>query len=405
MDKTPKGMRLHIGIYGRRNVGKSSFLNALTGQQVAIVSEIAGTTTDPVEKAMELLPIGPVVLIDTAGLDDIGRLGGMRVDKTRLTIDRADVAVLVAEAGKWDVFEDGLLSDLRARRIPVIVVFNKADLAVPDVNRLARLDADRIPHIQTIATSQSGIVEFKEKLISVLPDDYLDSPAIVGDLVDRGDIVVLVVPIDLEAPKGRIILPQVQAIRDLLDHDCCAVVVKEGQLKEMLGNLKKKPALVVTDSQAFEKVAADTPQDIPLTSFSILFAKYKGDLKIYAEGALAISNLKSGSKVLIAEACTHHPIGDDIGRTKIPMWLNRKVGGKLEFTVVSGSDFPDDLSRYGLVIQCGSCTFNRKHVLSRILKCCNAGVPITNYGLAIAYCHGVLERALKKFPSVTSVLP
>ncbi len=404
MDKTPKGMRLHIGIYGRRNAGKSSFLNALTGQQVAIVSEVAGTTTDPVEKPMELLPIGPVVLIDTAGLDDVGDLGGKRVDKTLKTLDRAEIAVLVVEADKWDDFEQKLLDDLKARKMPVIVVFNKIDIAGPAPSLLAKLDAEKIPYIQTIATKQSGIVEFKEKLIEILPEDYLNSPAIIGDLVKRGDVVVLVVPIDLEAPKGRIILPQVQAIRDLLDNECCAVVVKESELKIMLKSLSRKPVLVVTDSQALEEVAAETPAGIPLTSFSILFARYKGDLVTFVEGALAIGKLRPGGKVLIAEACTHHPIGDDIGRVKIPKWLNRKAGGALEFKVVSGSDFPENLKEYDLVIHCGACIFNRKHVLSRILKCREAGVPITNYGLTIAYCLGILERTVKMFPSVETVL-
>ncbi|MEI6971291.1 MAG: [FeFe] hydrogenase H-cluster maturation GTPase HydF [bacterium] len=403
MDKTPKGMRLHIGIYGRRNAGKSSFLNALTGQQVAIVSEVAGTTTDPVEKTMELLPIGPVVLIDTAGLDDTGRLGGMRVDRTLKTLDKVEVAVLVAEGGNWDEFEEGLVRDFKERRIPVIVVFNKADLSVPGPGLTARLDAEMVPHIQTIATRQSGIVEFKEKLISVLPEDYLNSQPVVGDLVRKGDVVILVVPIDLEAPKGRIILPQVQVIRDLLDHDCCAMVIKEDELKSTIGNLKKKPALVVTDSQAFEKVSADTPRDVPLTSFSILFARHKGDLASFVEGARAIGDLKPGDKVLVAEACTHHPIGDDIGRTKIPAWLSRRAGGALDIKVTSGSDFPDDLSGYKLVVQCGSCTFNRKHVLSRVLKCREAGVPITNYGLAIAYCLGILDRAVEVFNTKITV--
>lgn len=397
MDKTPKGMRLHIGIYGRRNAGKSSFLNALTGQQVVIVSEVAGTTTDPVEKTMELLPIGPVVLIDTAGLDDTGRLGGLRVDKTLRTLDRVEVAVLVAEADKWDEFEEGLLGGFKARGLPAIVVFNKADLSTPGRPLTERLNKDKVPFLTTVATESSGIVEFKERLIEVLPEGYMDARPVVGDLVEQGDTVILVVPIDKEAPKGRIILPQVQVIRDLLDHGCGAAVVKETELAAMIANLKKKPALVVTDSQAFGTVAAITPPDIPLTSFSILFARYKGDLATLADGARAIGSLKPGDKVLVAESCSHHPIGDDIGRTKLPAWLGRQAGGALDMTVVSGHDFPDDLRGYRLVVQCGACTFNRKHVLSRILKCREAGVPITNYGLAIAYCHGILERAMAIF--------
>lgn len=397
MQNTPKGLRLHIGIFGRRNAGKSSFLNAVVGQEVSIVSDVPGTTTDPVEKAMELLPIGPVLFIDTAGIDDTGTLGTMRINKTRKMVERTDVAVLIAEAGKWSDYEDSLVGLFDESGIPVVVVFNKTDLHHVDSKLCARLKADGRGVVEMSAREGKGINAFKTALISMTPDEFLQAPAIAGDLVPPGEMAVLVVPIDMEAPKGRLILPQVQTIRDLLDHDCCCAVVKERELKRLLDNLKNKPALVVTDSQAFLKVAADTPDNVPLTSFSILFARLKGDLADFADGARAIDGLKPGDRVLIAEACSHHPIGDDIGRVKIPRWLTQYVGGKLEFDVDTGHDFSADLSKYSLVVHCGSCTFNRKEVLTRIMKCKDAGVPVTNYGLCIAYTLGIFERALAPF--------
>jgi len=399
MERTPKGLRLHIGIYGRRNVGKSSLLNALTRQQVSIVSEVAGTTTDPVEKPMELLPIGPVLFIDTAGIDDVGALGALRAQRTRQAIGRTDVAILVAEAGEWGPFEEDLLAEFQGRHIPAIVAFNKADLGTPPADVLDRLSAARIPHIRTVARSGEGIDAFRAALIAVLPEDYLNAPALVGDLVPPGELAVLVVPIDLEAPKGRLILPQVQTIRDLLDSDACCLVVKERELRAALERLTKPPALVVTDSQAFLKVAADTPPGVPMTSFSILFARFKGNLETFVEGALAIDRLRPGDRILVAEACSHHPVGEDIGRIKIPRWLRQYVGGKLEFVHVQGLDFPDDLSPYRLIVHCGSCTFNRRNLISRLAKCRQAGVPISNYGVTIAHSLGILERALSPFPA------
>ena len=398
MQKTPKSLRLHIGLFGRRNVGKSSLLNVLTRQNVSIVSEIAGTTTDPVEKPMELLPIGPVLFIDTAGIDDIGALGELRIQKTRKIFDRADIGVVVTEAGQWGEFEDAILTELQQRRTPVIVVFNKSDLARTDALFCDNLNQQKISMVETVALRGDGILDLREALIKATPDEYLNAPSIIGDLVRPGDLVVLVVPIDKEAPKGRLILPQVQTIRDLLDSDAYSLVVKERELRDALQRLKNPPAMVVTDSQAFLKVAADTPDDVLMTSFSILFARFKGEMTTFVRGAMVIDELKPGDRVLIAEACSHHPIADDIGTVKIPRWLTQYVGGKLDIQHAQGHDFPDDLATYKLVIHCGSCMFNRKLVLSRIMQCQQAGVPITNYGMTIAYSLGIFERALSPFP-------
>jgi [FeFe] hydrogenase H-cluster maturation GTPase HydF len=398
---TPKGLRLHIAFLGRRNVGKSSLLNALTRQQVSIVSPVAGTTTDPVEKPMELLPLGPVLFVDTAGIDDQGTLGDLRVQKTRQVLERADIGVLVTESGTWGKFEDEVLGELRARSIPVVVVFNKSDSTErpsPDPFT-ANLLAQKIPAVRTSALNGTGLLEFRQALLEVAPADFIDSPSILGDLVGPGEMAVLVVPIDKEAPKGRLILPQVQAIRDLLDSDASCLVVKERELRSALTRLNAPPKLVVTDSQAFLKVAADTPSSVPLTSFSILMARFKGDLTVQVEGTLAIDRLRTGDRVLVAEACSHHPIGEDIGRVKIPRWLTQYVGGRLEFQHVQGHDFPADLSPYKLVVHCGACMWNRREMLGRILRCQQAAVPVTNYGLTIAYSLGIFERALEPFPA------
>ena len=411
MSTTPKGLRLHIGFFGRRNVGKSSLLNAITRQQASIVSEIAGTTTDPVEKPMELLPLGPVLFIDTAGIDEesvaVGSLGALRVEKTRKALERTEIAVLVAGpgvgsgagSGQWGEFEESLLRDFSARQTPTLVVFNKSDVAPPDPALVAHLREAKLLVVEASALTGQGLPELREALLELAPPEFIDSPAIVGDLVGPGELAVLVVPIDKEAPKGRLILPQVQAIRDLLDSDSLCMVVKERELRSALDRLTRPPKLVVTDSQAFLKVAADTPPEVPLTSFSILMARFKGDLTVQVEGALAIEKLRSGDRVLIAEACTHHPIGEDIGRVKIPRWLTQYTGVKLEFVPMQGRDFPDDLADYKLVIHCGACMWNRRQMLSRILSCQRAGVPITNYGLTIAYSLGIFERALEPFPS------
>jgi [FeFe] hydrogenase H-cluster maturation GTPase HydF len=401
--KTPKGFRLHIGLFGRRNVGKSSLLNAMTRQQVSIVSEFAGTTTDPVEKPMELLPLGPVLFIDTAGLDDVGALGALRVAKTRQVFDRTDLGVLITEPTEWGEFEEQMLAELRGREIPVIVVFNKVDLGAPRQDLLDRFAAEQRPVVQTAAALGQGLLDLRQALLDAAPEDFIASRTILADLVGPGEMAVLVVPVDKEAPKGRLILPQVNSIRDLLDNDSYCLVVKERELREALGRLNRPPKLVVTDSQAFLKVAADTPPEIPLTSFSILFARFRGDLPEQVRGALAIETLRPGDRVLIAEACSHHPIAEDIGRVKIPRWLQQYVGGKLEFTQVQGHDFPEDLSPYKLVIHCGACMWNRREMLTRLLKCKQAGVAITNYGVVIAYSLGIMDRALEPFPAALEV--
>jgi [FeFe] hydrogenase H-cluster maturation GTPase HydF len=403
MRGTPRSLRLHIGIFGRRNVGKSSLLNALTRQQVSIVSEIAGTTTDPVEKPMEMLPLGPVLFIDTAGMDDTGGLGAMRVEKTRAILDRTDVALLVTEPAAWSPFEEELLAELATRAIPVITVFNKSDLGEPASATLQGLRDRAIPFVCTNAPAGEGILDLREALVRIVPEEFLDAPSILSDLVPPGEMAVLVVPIDKEAPRGRLILPQVQTIRDLLDGDSYCMVVKERELREALGRLNRPPAIVVTDSQAFLKVAADTPREVPMTSFSILFSRAKGDLSEFVRGAMAIDTLNPGDRILVAEACSHHPIADDIGRVKIPRWLTQYVGGSLDFTTVQGHDFPADLSGHKMVVHCGSCMINRREMLSRMLRCRRAGVPITNYGMAIAYSLGLFERALAPFPAAMEI--
>lgn len=398
MRTTPRGLRLHIGIFGRRNVGKSSLLNAMTRQQTSIVSAVAGTTTDPVEKPMELLPLGPVVFIDTAGIDDRGALGAQRVERTRRILDRCDLALLVVAAGCFEAFEEELLSELRAREVPTVVVFNQRDRGEPAPALLARLAAEGIVSVSTAAHRGEGVLDLREALVRVAPAELLETPALASDLLPPGELAVLVVPIDKEAPKGRLILPQVQTIRDLLDANAYCLVVRERELGDALDRLRRPPALVVTDSQAFLKVAGDTPPEIPLTSFSILFARLKGDLVAFTEGAFAIDSLREGSRVLVAEACTHHPISEDIGTVKIPRWLTQYVGGRLNFSHVQGHDFPENPAGYDLVVHCGGCTQSRREVLSRIARCQGRGVPITNYGVCIAYSLGILERALRPFP-------
>jgi [FeFe] hydrogenase H-cluster maturation GTPase HydF len=395
---TSKGFRLHIGFFGRRNVGKSSLLNAITKQTVSIVSDVPGTTTDPVEKPMELEPIGPVVFVDTAGVDDVGALGAQRIEKTRQAIARADIGVMVTEAGVWGEFEENLLAELRAHNIPVAVALNKADLRQPTTEQIARFRQEKLASVLLSATTGEGIDAFRELLWQIAPADAAESPTIVRDLVLPGETAVFVMPIDKEAPKGRIKNLQVQAIRDLLDGESSCVVVKEAGLKKALDNMKTPPSLVVTDAQVFDKVAKLTPETIPLTAFSILLSRLKGDLVAQTQAALTVEELRPGDRILIAETCTHHPIEEDIGRVKIPRWLEKHVGGKLEFTHVKGRDFPEDLSPYKLVIHCGSCMWNRQEMMSRIRECQRQHAPITNYGLVIAMAQGILERALAPFP-------
>ena len=403
MQNTPRGMRLHIGIFGKRNVGKSNILNALTKQNISIVSDIAGTTTDSVEKAMELLPLGPVLFVDTAGIDDEGKLGEMRIAKTVKMFDRIDIAVIVSDQSGWNNFEKELYKEFIQRKIPIIAVLNKSDLATISSQNLLEITALDLKYVITSAQNGTGIDELKQKLIELAPDEFINPPAIVSDLVPAGEMAILVVPIYLEAPKGRLILPQVQTIRDLLDNDSMTMVVKERELKEALDRLKKPPALVITDSQAFLKVSADVPKNIKLTSFSILFARFKGELNEFVRGAAAIEKLKPGDKVLICESCTHHAIGDDIGRVKIPRWLTQYAGGKLDFVHYAGHDFPENISDYKLIVHCGACMTNKREILSRIIRAQKAGVPITNYGLAIAYSLGIFERALEPFPMAKEI--
>ena len=396
MQSTPKGMRVHIGIFGKRNVGKSSILNVLVKQDISIVSQTAGTTTDPVEKSMELLPLGPVVFVDTAGIDDEGALGLQRVEKTKKVIDRIDLAIIVCDSRGLDNFEEKLIEEFNSRKTPFIMVINKID---ENNKPFDHSTFQPFNPIYTSVLNNQGIDELKQSIIKNVPDEYFSQDAIVSDLIPPGEIAVLVVPIDLEAPKGRLILPQVQTIRDLLDNDSIAIVTKERELRKTLDSLKTPPAIVITDSQAFLKVSADVPKEIKLTSFSILFARLKGDLNEFVKGTMAIENLKSGDKVLICESCTHHAIGDDIGRVKIPRWLTQYTGKKLEFIHYAGHDFPQNLKDYALIIHCGACMTNRKEILSRILKAKENNIPITNYGLTIAYSFGIFKRALEPFKS------
>ncbi len=403
-----KSMRLHIGVFGKTNVGKSSILNKITNQEISIVSDIAGTTTDVVEKSMELLPIGPVTFLDTAGLDDTTELGEKRVEKTMKVLNRIDVAVIVCDCNEiesrlnflsqhnnfFDDCEKELIKKLDELKIPYLIVVNKCDL-----NR--KFDFGQMCQFQNIIFTSAKyddrlVFKFKEALVKLLPEDFVNSPKIVGDLVPPKSTVILVIPIDKEAPKGRIILPQVQTLRDLLDSNCLTYVVKESELKDALANLKTPPALVVTDSQAFRQVSEIVPENIPLTSFSILFARLKGDLDEFIKGAQAIESLKDGDLVLILESCTHHAIEDDIGRVKIPNLLRKKTKKNLVIHNYAGHDFPD-LKDYKLVIHCGACMTNRREVLSRILIANKNNVPITNYGIVISYCLGILPRATKIF--------
>jgi [FeFe] hydrogenase H-cluster maturation GTPase HydF len=404
-NETPRGSRFHIAIFGRRNAGKSSLINALTNQEIAIVSSLPGTTTDPVYKTMEILPLGPVVLIDTAGIDDVGELGNLRIKKTIGVLAKADLMVLVIDAGQTPgekAYELELIRKAGEQGVPVLGVLNKIDLypeaKAPEFERLLGIRV-----VPASAASRQGIEQLVKEMIRLAPKDW-SSPTILGDLINPGDTVVLVVPIDLAAPRGRLILPQVQTIRDLLDNDAMALVVKERELKTALAGLVRKPKLVVTDSQAFSKVDADTPGDIMLTSFSILFARYKGDLEALVAGALAVDSLKPGDRVLIAEACTHHRVEDDIGTVKIPRWLRRKAGGELRFDWSSGIEMPSELGQYKLIVHCGACMINRKEMLHRLMQAAGAGVPVVNYGVLIASLHGILRRALSPFPGALRLL-
>lgn len=401
MNHTPSSNRLHIGFFGQTNAGKSSLINALTGQDIALVSSISGTTTDPVYKAMELLPIGPVMLIDTAGLNDDSELGHLRSQKTLAVLNKTEVALVIFDASaKLDDSEIDLVAQIKKKKIPALGILNKIDLI--DKNTIESLKKHyekqlAIPFELASSQSHTGIEAIKKLLIKHVPTDE-DKFKIVGDLIRPGDLVVLVTPIDKAAPKGRLILPQQQTIRDILESDAISIVTKEQELKDTLNKLAVKPSMVITDSQAFLKVSADTPPDILLTSFSILFARHKGDLISLVEGAAAINHLEDGDRILIAEGCTHHRQSDDIGTVKIPRWLRQATGKELIFEHSAGVSFKDNLSGYKLVVHCGGCMLNKKAMEHRIDSSKEEGVPIVNYGVLIAYVHGILDRALEPFP-------
>jgi [FeFe] hydrogenase H-cluster maturation GTPase HydF len=395
LNKTAQSERLHIAFIGKRNAGKSSLMNKFIGQDLAIVSEIPGTTTDPVKKAMELLPFGPVVLIDTAGIDDIGELGQKRISKTIQIISEADFALIILDSQvRLSEKERSLIEHLKTLELPFLCVINKSDLGI-NYELIEELDSLGLKHHSVSCITGESIYDLKEKVIKMLPDG--EDPSLVGDLIKQHDIIVLVVPIDLGAPKGRLIMPQVQTIRESLDEDAIVVVAKDKELRAALSKLSEPPKLVVTDSQAIMRVVADVPDDIPLTTFSILMARYKGDLPQYVRGLKRIEELKNGDKVLIAEACSHHAQEDDIGKVKIPRWLRLYTKKNLEIDIRNGHDFPDNLSDYKLIVHCGGCMLTRKAMQVRIKQAKLMGVPIVNYGVAISYMHGAIPRALLPF--------
>lgn len=397
MNQTPASERVHISFFGKRNAGKSSVINAVTGQNLAIVSQVKGTTTDPVYKTMELLPLGPVMVIDTPGIDDEGELGKLRVKKSYQVLNKTDVALLVVDGTVGRQPEDEMLIQrFRDKSIPYMVVYNKLDL-------MGQEPACKEDEIWVSAEQETNIWELKEKIARLgkqeEPDKY-----IVRDLMKPGDFLVLVVPIDKAAPKGRLILPQQQTIRDILDGDGSAIVVKENGLKEALEKLGQPPRLVITDSQVFDKVDADTPKEIMLTSFSILFARYKGDLAEAVRGVTALDSLRDGDKVLIGEGCTHHRQCDDIGTVKIPRWIREYTGCELSFDFTAGTEFPDDLSPYRMIVHCGGCMLNAREMKYRVQCAVDQGIPITNYGILVAYLRGILKRSLEPFPEIGRLL-
>ena len=404
LNSTPSSERVHIGIFGKRNAGKSSVINAITNQSLAIVSDIKGTTTDPVSKAMELLPLGPVMIIDTPGLDDVGELGKMRIQKSYQVLNKSDIGILVIDGTFGQTDEDkALINKFKEKNIPYIVVMNKLDL----VREQQNIDENEINSksntIWVSSTTKENIYELKEMIAKQAPTDE-PKFKIVGDLLNPSDFVVLVVPIDKAAPKGRLILPQQQTIRDILEANANAIVVKENELKNTLKNLGKKPKLVITDSQVFSKVSTDTPKDILLTSFSILFSRYKGDLKETVKGVKTLENLKDNDTILISEGCTHHRQCDDIGTVKIPKWITKYTNKKINFEFTSGTEFPYDLSKYKMIIHCGGCTLNEREMKYRVKCAQDQNIPFTNYGILIAYTQGILKRTLEPFSDISCLL-
>lgn len=406
MNQTPSSERVHIGFFGRRNAGKSSVLNAVTGQDLAVVSDVKGTTTDPVQKSMELLPLGPVVVIDTPGIDDEGELGALRVKKSYQVLNKSDAAVLVVDASLGLCEEDfAFIEHIQKKQIPYAVAFNKSDLA-PSASLakdLQYLKEHQIDFVSVSTADLSGIDTLKEK-IATLAKTEDTKLRIVADLIHPSDFVVLVVPIDKAAPKSRLILPQQQTIRDILEADATAIVVKEYELRDTLAHLGKKPRLVITDSQVFAKVSADTPADIMLTSFSILFARYKGNLPALIKGVTALEQIEDGDKILVSEGCTHHRQCDDIGSVKLPRWIRQYTGKEPEFVFSSGTEFPADLSPYKMIVHCGGCMLNEREMKYRLACAKDQNIPMTNYGILIAYIQGILKRSVEPFPAVSMML-
>ncbi|MDS0525424.1 [FeFe] hydrogenase H-cluster maturation GTPase HydF [Clostridium sp. SHJSY1] len=399
LNTTPSGERVHIALFGMTNAGKSSIINALTNQEISIVSDVKGTTTDPVYKAIEILPIGPCMIIDTAGLDDESELGESRKKKTLEVLTKTNVALVVIDSSIGITKNDtDMINQLKGKKIPMVCIFNKADQKSMTKEELSNIEKEiGISVVSVSALNKIGIEELKRKIIELIPDNE-DKFKLVGDLLSPGDIVILVTPIDKAAPKGRLILPQQQTIRDIIESDAIAIVTKEHELRETLENLKKKPKLVITDSQVFLKASADTPKDIMLTSFSILQARYKGDLIELVKGVKVLESLEDGDNVLISEGCTHHRQCDDIGSVKIPRWVRQMTGKQINFEYSSGNTFTDDVKKYKLIIHCGGCMLNRAAMLSRISSAVEHEIPIVNYGVLIGYVQGILERALEPFP-------
>lgn len=403
MNQTPASERVHISFFGKRNAGKSSVINAVTGQDLAIVSSVMGTTTDPVYKSMELLPLGPVVVIDTPGIDDEGELGALRVRKSYQVLNKTDIAILVVDSttGKGEE-EFALLHKFHEKHIPYLVVYNKIDLlSVEEIKNLAM--SVRAGEVLASAADGMNIQELKEKIATLKPEDTHQYP-LIQDLIEPLDLVILVVPIDKAAPKGRLILPQQQTIRDILEADATAIVVKEYELRDTLAHLGKKPRLVITDSQVFAKVSADTPADIMLTSFSILFARYKGNLPALIKGVTALEQIENGDKILVSEGCTHHRQCDDIGSVKLPRWIRQYTGKEPEFVFSSGTEFPADLSPYKMIVHCGGCMLNEREMKYRLACAKDQNIPMTNYGILIAYIQGILKRSVEPFPAVSMML-
>jgi [FeFe] hydrogenase H-cluster maturation GTPase HydF len=395
----------HIGIYGRRNNGKSSLINCLAGQDIAIVSEQPGTTTDPVKKSFEITGFGPVILVDTAGIDDSGELGEKRVDRTLRTLDIIDLALLVVTDNSWGEFENALISKFRDQDLPFIIVHTKSDLAEPSAEFRERIKFNTGTDLVEFSSADKRNYEGLINLIKeAIPEHSYKTPTLLGDLVNHGDIVILITPIDVEAPAGRLILPQVQAIRDILDNDAVAIVLKEREVDSFLKKTGVRPALAITDSQVFIKADASIPPDIPLTSFSIMLARFRGDFDNYLKGTPKISELRDGDRVLLLESCTHHVACDDIGRTKIPRWINNFTGKKIEYDVIAGLDLlPRPITEYSLVIQCGGCMITRKQLHNRLRPAIKAGIPVTNYGMAIAYVQGIYNRAIAPFTGKSGI--